>query len=142
MIVYHTKTYKDREFPITSDISDFIDRLKAACDRFYPASPYLFPDDSKKNGVISNKVVYRLYERMCKKLDIECNASGGNIYLASVLYGNSPQSASRHYYTGIDLSEAKALLECNNLRVTKNRDDFYDNKNPASRSDSELPGSK
>ena len=47
-----------------------------------------------------------------------CNASGGNIYLASVLYGNSPQSASRHYYTGIDLSEAKALLEGNNLRVT------------------------
>lgn len=139
VIVYHTKTYKDREFPITSDISDFIDRLKAACDRFYPASPYLFPDDSKKNGVISNKVVYRLYERMCKKLDIEisreftrgphsfrrngitriCNASGGNIYLASVLYGNSPQSASRHYYTGIDLSEAKALLEGNNLRVTR-----------------------
>ena len=133
VIVYHTKTYKDREFPITSDISDFIDRLRAACDRFYPASPYLFPDDSQKNGVISNKVVYRLYERMCKKLDIEisreftrgphsfrrngitriCNASGGNIYLASVLYGNSPQSASRHYYTGINLSEAKALLEGN-----------------------------
>ena len=51
-----------------------------------------------------------------------CNASGGNIYLASVLYGNSPQSASKHYYTGINLSEAKALLEGKrkgNRRVTK-----------------------
>ena len=50
-----------------------------------------------------------------------CNASGGNIYLASVLYGNSPQSASKHYYTGINLSEAKALLEGKrkgNRRVT------------------------
>lgn len=131
VIVSHTKTYKDREFPLTTTISEFIDRLMAVHDEFYPASPYLFPDDSQKNRVINNRVVYRLYERMCRKLDIEisreftkgphsfrrngitrvCNASGGNIYLASVLYGNSPQSASKHYYTGINLSEAKALLE-------------------------------
>ena len=142
VIVHHTKTYKDREFPITSDISEFLERLRAVRDEYYPASPYLFPDDSKKNKVINNRVVYRLYERMCRKLDIEisreftrgphsfrrngitrvCNASGGNIYLASVLYGNSPQSASKHYYTGINLSEAKALLEGKrkgNRRVTK-----------------------
>lgn len=131
VIVSHTKTYKDREFPLTTTVSEFIGRLKIVHDEFYPASPYLFPDDSQKNGVINNRVVYRLYKRMCGKLGIEisreftkgphsfrrngitrvCNASGGNIYLASVLYGNSPQSASKHYYTGINLSEAKALLE-------------------------------
>jgi len=35
------------------------------------------------------------------------------MYLASVLYGNSPQSASKHYYTGINIAEAKKILEGN-----------------------------
>ena len=75
------------------------------------------------------------YGRMCRNLGIEisreytkephsfrrngitrvCNASGGNMYLASQLFGNSPQSASRHYYTGIDVNQAKNVLD----RVTR-----------------------
>ena len=138
VIVGHTKTYTDRVFPLTGEITDFMKRLKIVHDKYYPESLYLFPDDSQKNKVINNHVVYRLYVRMCKKLDITisreftrgphsfrrngitnvCNATGGNMYLASVLYGNSPQSASKHYYTGINIAEAKEILE-GNQKVTK-----------------------
>lgn len=135
IIVGHTKTYTDRVFPLTEELAEFLTRLRAVRDKYYPDSPYLFPDESQKNMVINNYVVYRLYGRMCRNLGIEisreytkgphsfrrngitrvCNASGGNIYLASQLYGNSPQSASRHYYTGIDVDQAKNVLD----RVTK-----------------------
>jgi len=130
-IVNHTKTHVDRTFPITSTIDDFLKRLKEVHNRYFPESTYLFPDNTEENGAINNYIVYRLYGRMCKKLGIEisreftkgphsfrrngithvCNASGGNIYLASVLYGNSPQSASKHYYSGIDIEGAKEILE-------------------------------
>lgn len=67
---------------------------------------------------------------MCRKLGIEItrevikgthsfrrnaitdvvNASGGNIVLASSLFGNSPEVAQKNYYTGIDMSEAATIL--------------------------------
>ena len=70
---------------------------------------------------------------MCEKLGIEiskdfikgphsfrrngitrvANNPGGNIMIASLIYGNSPQSASMHYYSGIDLETAKRLVEGN-----------------------------
>ncbi len=31
------------------------------------------------------------------------NASGGNIILASKLFGNSPEVAKKNYFTGIDM---------------------------------------
>ena len=48
VIVDHTKAYKDREFPLTTTLSEFITRLRAVHDEFYPTSPYLFPDVSQK----------------------------------------------------------------------------------------------
>ena len=68
---------------------------------------------------------------MCKKLDIqidrECikgthsfrrnaitkavNNSGGNIIMASMLFGNTPDVAEKNYYAGLDLDEAKKVLE-------------------------------
>ncbi len=71
IIVSHTKTYVDREFPITDDVSEFLSRLRAVHDTYYSDSPYLFPDYSNKNGVINNNVVYHLYSRMCKVLGIK-----------------------------------------------------------------------
>ena len=41
------------------------------------------------------------------------NASGGNIILASKLFGNSPEVAKKNYFTGIDMQDA---LECLNKR--------------------------
>ena len=72
-----------------------------------------------------------LSDRMCRNLGIQisrdkmkgphsfrrngitkvCNLAGGNIVLASMLYGNSPECASRNYYTGLDLVTARQLLE-------------------------------
>lgn len=129
-IVYHTKNYVDRSFPMTEDLRDFFTRLKTSNDIYYPNSKYLFPNPNNDTGVISNSIVYPFYTRMCKQLDIEIdkdiikgphsfrrngitrvsNAPGGNIMIASMLYGNSPQSASSHYYTGIDMETARKLV--------------------------------
>ena len=43
------------------------------------------------------------------------NASGGNIVLASSLFGNSPEVARKNYYTGIDLNVATETLNKRNL---------------------------
>lgn len=124
IIVNHTKTYTDRVFPVTDQIREFLDRLPVTSD-------YLFPN-------ITNNMVYKLYSRMCKHLNIEisrecirgphsfrrngitnvCNF-GGSLELAATLYGNSPASISKHYYTGINITKAKQILE-GNQRVTKN----------------------
>ena len=103
-------------------------------DKYYPKSEFLFPFDNS-NGVISNNIVYNYYHRVCKKLNIKLsreemkgthsfrrnaitdvvNASGGNIVLASSLFGNSPEVAKRNYYTGINMDEALAVLNKRNL---------------------------
>lgn len=128
-IVDHTKTYKNRKFPITDDIQEFLERLKWVHDRYYPKSEFLFPSDTEL-GCITNNHVYNFFRRICKKLNITIdkevirgthafrrtritetiNNSGGNIILASELFGNSPEVARKNYYTGIDLEEAKKAL--------------------------------
>ena len=129
-IVNHTKNYVDRSFPMTEELQDFFKRLKETNDVYYPSCKFCFPNINSSTGVISNNVVYPFYTRMCKQLGIEIskdfikgphsfrrngitkvsNAPGGNIMIASILYGNSPQSASSHYYTGIDMETAKKLV--------------------------------
>ncbi len=130
-IVNHTKTYVDRQFPITSEIQEFILKLRNAHSRFYPDSKYLFPSKTTTNGVISNTAVYRFYARMCNNLNIPisakakkgphsfrrngitkiANSSDGNLLIASILYGNSVLTASKHYYSGVSLEQAKSILE-------------------------------
>ena len=93
--------HTDRVFPLTEELTEFLTRLRAVHDEFYPDSSYLFPDESQKNKVINNHVVYRLYVRMCRNLGIEISRE----------YTKGPQSASRHYYTGIDVNQARNNLE-------------------------------
>lgn len=129
VVVHHTKTYKDRRFPITDDLDDFLTRLKNAHAKYYSGNQYLFPADNE-NGIITNNTVYNFYRRMCKNLGIEIsrelikgthsfrrnaitdvvNATGGNIIMASQLFGNSPEVAKRNYYTGADLKDAMQVL--------------------------------
>lgn len=131
VIVNHTKTYVDRVFPITDDIRDLLERIRQVQDIYYPNSNYLFPSCDNPEKPINNNVVYKFYGRMCRNLGIKisrdqikgphsfrrngitkiCNSAGGNIVLASMLYGNSPECASRNYYTGLDLVTARQLLE-------------------------------
>ena len=129
VVVNHTKTYKDRHFPITDDLENFLTRLKCVHEKYYSDNQYLFPADNE-NGIITNNTVYNFYRRMCKKLGIEIsrevikgthsfrrnaitdvvNAAGGNIIMASQLFGNSPEVAKRNYYTGADLKDAMQVL--------------------------------
>lgn len=129
-IVHHSKTYKDRKYPLTSDLQAFLDRLRAVHEKYGIKSPYLFPADSE-TGVITNNTVYEFYRRMCRALEIPIsrdtvkgthsfrrnaitkavNSSGGNVLLASQLFGNSPEVAEANYYTGLDMAEAKEILE-------------------------------
>ena len=44
------------------------------------------------------------------------NSTGGNVVLASKLFGNSPEVACKNYYTGIDLNEALEAL--NNRKLS------------------------
>ena len=129
VIVEHTKTYKDRLFPRTSTLNEFLERLYKVLDEYHPDSGFLFPADTE-NGAITNYMVYQFYSRICKKLGIRIsrdeikgthsfrrnaitdvvNASGGNLILAAELFGNSPEIAKKNYYTGINKEEALEVL--------------------------------
>lgn len=126
VIVDHTKTHKNRRFPITSTVQNILDRLYVISGD----SPYLFPDKTKA-GVINNNVVGDFYKRACESLNIQrskefikgphsfrrnaitklTNETKGNILMASKLYGNTPEVATANYYTGLDLEDAKNILE-------------------------------
>lgn len=129
-IVSHTKTWKDRRFPITSDVQACLDKIREAHDRYYQESPYLFPNKSG-DGVIHNSSLYNFYWNMCKRLGIEIchesrkgthsfrrnaitkvvNETGGDIVMASQLFGNTPKVAMSNYYAGLDMDKAKSVLE-------------------------------
>lgn len=129
IVVGHTKNYKDRYFPITTDLHNFLVRLKVRNEKYYPNSNHLFPADNK-NGIITNRAVYLVYQGICQKLNIPIkdgiirgphsfrrnaitdvvNATNGNIIMASSLFGNTPDVATQNYYTGANLEEAKNIL--------------------------------
>ncbi len=131
VIVGHTKTHVNRRFPQTTEIRAFLERYRKVSENFYPGSKYLFPSNDTESGVINNRVVYRFYSRMCDKLGIKisreamkgphsfrrngithvANNSGGDLLLASQLFGNSPETAKRNYYTGYDMEKARTVLE-------------------------------
>lgn len=129
-IVSHTKTWKDRHYPITTDVSEFLKRLRMIHKAYGIKSEYLFPAPTETK-VISNNTVYNFYRRMCEKLGIVVrsdivrgthafrrnaitqviNQSNGNILMASKLFGNTPAVINQNYYTGLDLEKAKEVFE-------------------------------
>ncbi len=131
LIVSHTKTRRDRKYPITNTVRDFLDRLQAVHEQYGIDSEYLFPSRDDPEKAIHNNSIYRYYAKMCRALDIEIsrekrkgphsfrrnaitqtlNNSGGNIVMTGKLYGNSGKVIDQHYYTGLDLDEAKRVLE-------------------------------
>lgn len=125
-IVEHTKTYKDRVFPVTNDISDLLERLRSVSYE----SEFLFPSNRSPVGCIGNQAIYKFYRKACKDLGIELSRDeikgthsfrrnaitrtanrSGDMVLTSQLYGNSPTVAMGNYYTGINVSEAREMLE-------------------------------
>lgn len=128
-IVEYTKNGKARYYPIADMEQEFLERLKAVHDHYYPDSPFLFPGESE-NGCISNDTVYQFFHRMCTRLDIpvtrECmrgthafrrnaiteivNISGGNVVLTAQMFGNSPETIRKHYYTQDNLENKRNVL--------------------------------
>lgn len=131
-IVEYTKNGKARYYPIADLEQEFLERLKAIDEKYYPDSPFLFPAESE-NGCISNDTVYQFFHRMCVRLDIpvtrDCvrgthafrrnaitevvNISGGNVVMAAQMFGNSPETIRKHYYTQDNLENKRNVL---NLR--------------------------
>ncbi len=119
------KMWAGRTAGMTDSLAEFLIRFKQIHYDFYRDSEYLFPADNSV-GVISNNVVYKFYSRMCKNLGISISrelikgthsfrrnaitdvvhASGGNLVLASQLFGNSPEVAKNSYYTGTNLDQS------------------------------------
>ena len=129
-IVGHTKNGKERQFPITREVRDLLERLKEVHRLYYPGSEYLFPADSPE-GVITNNTVYNFYRRMCRALEIPVcqdtvrgthafrrnaisryvNLEGGSIEDAARLFGNSALVAEKHYFTGMDVERFRKVLD-------------------------------
>ena len=129
VVVDHTKTNKDRNFPITNDLADLLERLQKVHDTYYEDSKYLFPADNE-NGCITTLIVYQLYKRICDKLGLKIskeaikgthsfrrnaittlvNRSGGNLIMAAKIYGNSPEVIENNYFTQTDLDRARSLI--------------------------------
>ncbi|MBR0165089.1 MAG: site-specific integrase [Lachnospiraceae bacterium] len=129
-IVNHTKTNKNRRYPITKELDAFLERLRAVHREQGITGDYLFPAESQ-TGVITNNAVYNFYRRMCRKLEIPISRdltrgphgfrrnaitdvverSGGNIIMAAQLFGNSPEVAKKNYYTGLNMANALAVLD-------------------------------
>ena len=137
VIADYTKTHKDRRFPVTDEIREFLVKLKTVHEKYGLKSRYLFPADNE-NGIITNNAVYNLYRRICKKLSIPISMekmrgphsfrrngitdfvnSGGNLLMASKLYGNTPQVAENNYYAGLDLKNAADII---NKKESVNRE--------------------
>ncbi len=132
-IVSHTKNYAKRRFPITDELNDFLKRLKERNEVYFPNSNFLFPANNEL-GTITNRAVYDVYVKLCKKLDIPrikgiirgphsfrrniitfiTNATNGNIQMAASLCGNHTEVAQKNYYTGPDLESSKNILDMRN----------------------------
>ena len=115
---------------MTTKIKDILSRLWKCHELNGIESEYLFPAKSD-NGVITNNTVYNFYRRMCQALGIPIqkdlikgthsfrrnaitkvvNNTGGNVILASQLFGNSPDVALKHYFTKADEEQARKALE-------------------------------
>lgn len=139
-VVNHTKTWKDRKYPVTSEVQEFLDKWKPLHDKYHTGSEYLFPKRKTIKEPLHNQSINIYYQTMCKNLGIELssnkkkgphsfrrnaitkvvNNSGGDILMASKLFGNTPQIADNNYYVGLDLNLARSVIENGNQMVTKN----------------------
>lgn len=131
VILQHTKNFTETEYPRYSEINNFLPKVYDAILRYYPTSKFLFPSNSTKSGIITNRQIYNLYYNICKKLGIkvskDCikgvhsfrrnactdilNASNGNMALENYLLGHSAEVAKKHYYTKPDTNNMIAVLE-------------------------------
>ncbi|WP_196810218.1 hypothetical protein [Butyrivibrio sp. WCD3002] len=102
----------------------------------------------------TSHAVYECYRKMCKSLGIQTqegiirgphafrrnactdfiNESGGDAYMASMIFGNSPQTINQNYFTSSNMRTARETLN-KRKRGQKNGNhnkrlviNFFDNK--------------
>ena len=129
VIADYTKTHKDRLYPIADQEKVFLEKLYKIHEEYYPNSQFLFPANTE-NGCITCKAVEDYHRRLCKKLGILVtndfrrgthafrrtrisdivNETGGNVVLAAQMYGNSPETIRKHYYTQDSLENQREAL--------------------------------
>ena len=65
------------------------------------------------NTVQNNPSPFSVVDGGNKKINdsLASKNSGGDLILASQLFGNSPKTAKSNYYTGLNLEKAKMILE-------------------------------
>ena len=134
----HTKTHKNRLYPMSDRLREFLDRYLPVRNSYYPDSPYLFPsrrwDKERKcwdeGGMITDQTIPSYYARMCIRLGIKTDplcirgphafrrnaitetmvASGGNIDLTAQIFGNSPETIRKAYLLDMDYNAKLAAL--------------------------------
>ncbi len=136
--VEHTKTHKDRLYPMSDQLKEFLDRYLPIRNAHYPTSPFLFPArrwDNKNHrweegGMITDQTIPSFYSRMCTQLGIKRDsscirgthafrrnaitdtmvASGGNIDLTAQIFGNSPETIRKAYLLDMNYDAKLAAL--------------------------------
>lgn len=129
VIVDHTKTWKDRKYPLTDEVAEFLCRLREVQKRYFEGSEFLFPSRADIGKPVHNHSIYNLYRQMCIKLGISLSHDyhkgphsfrrnaitkaanmSGDMFMVSKIFGNTPAVAETNYYTGLDLDKAKTIL--------------------------------
>lgn len=135
--VSHTKTHKNRLYPMSDQLQEFLGRYLPVRAQYYPTSPYLFPArrwDNKthhwdEGGMITDQTIPSYYTRMCSALGIRKDplcmrgphafrrnaitktlVASGNIDLTAQLFGNSPDAIRRSYLLDMDYDAKLAAL--------------------------------
>ena len=131
VIVEHTKTWKDRKYPITEKLRRSLVRLSGVHERNGLRSKFLFPSKNDQSKPLHNHSIYNYYRTMCRKLGIAlsheahkgphsfrrnaitkaANNSGGDMLMVYKIFGNIPAVAENNYYVRLSLDRAKAVLE-------------------------------
>lgn len=129
VIAEYTKTKKPRFYAIADMEEEFLKRLLDIHETYYPDSPYLFPADTE-NGCITCSVVGELHNDLCKVLNIPIskeikrgphafrrtriteviNNTNGNTVLAAQMFGNSPETIRKNYYTKDNITKQREAL--------------------------------
>ncbi len=129
-IKHNTKTNKDRYFPITSIMLDYLKRLHENNEIYHPGSKYLFPDKNEPLGCITMNVTYRAHKYACKELGIPIDKEflkgthafrrvhettflekGGSLDLASKVYGNSPRVVEDNYMLAVNAESSLQYIQ-------------------------------
>jgi len=118
VIVEYTKTNKARFYAIADMELEFLEKLMTIHKKYFPDNPYLFPADTI-NGCISCADIGDFHNDLYKSLGIMIskevkrgphafrrtriteviNNTGGNVVLAAQMFGNSPETIRKNYYT-------------------------------------------